>query len=162
MPPIERPLIIGRKNIMEFLQITNWDSVLRLQSKGGLPIGKLEGGGRWCGKRVNLQRWLDKSTNAGGANEGEPVKDCKNLQDFTPQSAVDFSQVWSRWRTPRMEKFLVAYRDHGLIARACKTAGITRPTFYNWKKNYERFAAACTQIQIEVYGHAATEETAVR
>lgn len=156
MPPVEKPLIVGRKAIMAFLDITNWDSVLRLIREGGLPIGKPEGGGRWIGKRDNLQRWIDKTTNATESGEVEPVKNCKNLQDFTPSNGVDFSEVWNRWRTPKMQQFLIAYRAHGcLIARACKDAGITRPTYYNWQRRYDRFAAACKQIETEVTGNAA-------
>lgn len=149
--PVEKPLIIGRKNIMAFLQIENWDSVARLITNSGLPVGKP--GGRWVGVRKNLQQWIDKTTNASASVEGQPVKSCKNLQDFTPQNAVDFGQVWNRWRGPKMEKFLVAYREHGLIARACRDAGITRPTFYNWQRNYDRFSTAIQQINIEVRGN---------
>lgn len=160
MPPVEKPLIIGRKAIMAFLQITNWDSVLRLRREGDLPIGKPDGGGRWVGKRINLQAWLDRTT-GGSKFKDEPVNICQKLQSLTPKNAVDFTQVWNKWRTPKMERFLVAYRNSDcMVSPACRAAKISRETYYQWRRNYERFDEACNQINIEVHGHAATQEKA--
>ena len=151
MPPTEQPLIIGVKGIMAFLQIANWDSVVNLIEHENLPFQKI--GGRWVGKRENLQHWLDVKT---GLKDMESVEVCRIRHTSTHNSGSK-AHIWTRWRTVRMERFLIAYREYGCqVSRACRQAGINRKTFYNWQREYERFAFACQQIQNEVYGDGQT------
>jgi hypothetical protein len=67
--PVEKPLVIGRKNIMALIQVENWDAALRLVQEESCPVAKV--GGRWLGKRKNIEKWLDDRTgmNVGGMTQ---------------------------------------------------------------------------------------------
>ena len=78
MPPVEKPLIIGRKNIMVFLQISNWDSVEKLIERGKLPVAKV--GGRWLGRREALLSWIDQRTQVGPLEEPVQKRAIRTLE----------------------------------------------------------------------------------
>lgn len=89
--PVERPLIIGRKSIMQFLQIENWDSVARMIKNSGLPVGKPAG--RWIGVRVHLQEWLAERTGiqtsgTSSRNIEQALDVVKRLSQILPQVAT--------------------------------------------------------------------------
>lgn len=51
----------------------------------------------------------------------------------------------------KQKEFLEHFRDgHGIVAYACKQTGISRETYYQWKKNDPKFKASCEEVEEEV------------
>ena len=50
-------ILVGQKEIMNFLKLNKWPSVLRLKKKG-LPIKKIES--RWMSRKSMILDWLAK------------------------------------------------------------------------------------------------------
>src|SRR5437879_1392257 len=44
-------------------------------------------------------------------------------------------------RAKKQERFLKALGDHGVVKLACKVAGISRQTYYDWRNQDEAFKA---------------------
>jgi hypothetical protein len=112
MPPVEKPLIVGRKAIMDFLQITNWDSVLKLVRQENLPVGKA--GGRWCGRRVNILAWLDQRSNSGTLQETDQQRAISALERVEVLLARLTNKQRSvsrrvRWRQARKRRQLLGF-----------------------------------------------------
>lgn len=151
----ETDLIVGRKQLMVFLGINgNWNAVDKMIKRQACPIGKV--GGRWSGQRHLLLAWL--TSRQGG---GEPVKSCQNLQDLTLKARNKSLETLSKKRNFTMQSFLVNYRGCMTISGACNASGISRQTYHNWRQRFDRFDAACRQIEEEVQGNGNNyEETA--
>ena len=56
-PNSDSDILVGQKEIMNFLKLNKWPSVLRLKKKG-LPIKKIES--RWMSRKSMILDWLAK------------------------------------------------------------------------------------------------------
>lgn len=131
-------LIIGRKQIMETLQVSNWRSVTRLINEEGCPIGML--GGRWVARKEKLLSWIDERTQ--GKSEIGCVKLCNStiIHSFP-------SDPYAGIRGVKMPRLLEAYASGKSINQSCKIIGVARKTFYNWRNRFERFDMACKSVE---------------
>lgn len=47
----------------------------------------------------------------------------------------------------RIDRFIEAYSQRGIVGEACKAAGISRDTAYKWRKKYRTFAERWDQAR---------------
>lgn len=138
MATSDNDLIVGRKQIMVLLRYENWRSVEKLINRQGCPVKKVEG--RWLAMKSELWDWLGLKMTP---------KKCKSLSTFTNIDNVG-QDKHRRRRGQKMPQFIEYYREGHSVSKACFLTGISRPTFYTWRKRYERFDMACKQIEQEV------------
>lgn len=131
-------LIVGRKQIMVFLKYENWNSVEKLISREGCPISRV--GGRWLAMRSSLMEWFDAKLSQ---------KKCLSLSIFTNIDNLTRDKH-SKNRSRKMPELLICYKATLSVSKACQTVGVTRASFYNWRRKYERFDNACRQIEEEI------------
>lgn len=84
----------------------------------------------YCTWRACLRRWV--LLLAGEARGGgERVSEGPNvLQKVTPRK---------RRASALQDGFLESFARHGIVAKACRDAGITRTTLYRWKEHSNEF-----------------------
>lgn len=140
-------LIIGRKSLMVFLGYENWSAVLALIERNNCPIGKL--GGRWVARREMLVGWIDSCVSSGVASKSVQIRTNWNSRTENRKSLA---------RRRLMEEFLCAYRESGRVLKTCREVGISPQTYYNWRRGYERFDTAISQIEKDIFGNDNEEE----
>ena len=52
-------------------------------------------------------------------------------------------------REPKKSKLIEALRKAAIVQLACQQAGVSRATYYRWRKENEKFALACDQAIAE-------------
>lgn len=135
---MQNDLIVGRKSIMSMLKITNWASVVKLIKRAGCPVGKLEG--RWVARHSVLLGWIDTSTGTAGA------KKCQSLSRLTNMDSIP-ADKHLKWRGKKMPEFLAVYALGKSIRGTCIEVGISRETYYSWRRVSELFDTACKDIE---------------
>lgn len=70
---MQKELLVGKKAIMDALDLALWASVIKLKRTERLPVAKI--GGRWMSRRTLILRWIDRKLTAGeggvdGCSEG--------------------------------------------------------------------------------------------
>lgn len=124
MPSDEKHWIKGRKAIMEFLGISNWDFVVLLHQKFGLPVFNAPKCSQWRCYRVALQRWLVKI-------KFQQI----NIFDGSPSCII------------RKHLFLIMYLwNSATVLPACRDSKIRKQTYYNWLED-QKFVAACDEVK---------------
>lgn len=61
--------------------------------------------------------------------------------DNLDSSTKKFSPLTPEQRAKKQERFLKALGTHGVVKVACKVAGISRQTYYDWRDHDEEFKA---------------------
>lgn len=135
---MQNDLIVGRKSIMSMLKITNWASVVKLIKRSGCPVGKLEG--RWVARHSVLLEWIDAGTGAVGSRS-VLIRSTLSKVEHLP------SDPHQGMRGRKMPLFLEKYSQGKSIRSVCREIGIGLQTYYNWRKNYERFDTACKDVE---------------
>lgn len=104
--PVERELVIGRKNLMSALQISNWDSVERLIKRENLPAAKV--GGRWLARREALIAWINQRTKVGPLEEIAQIRAIRTLEKveslLSEQKNKGRNSRRARWRIARKRR----------------------------------------------------------
>ncbi len=73
-----------------------------------------------------------------------------SLDELDPQNARKRGGPFTPEQHKRkQERFLKAMGEHGTIKYACKYAGISRQTYYDWKANDEAFKALLPDAELE-------------
>lgn len=135
---MQNDLIVGRKSIMSMLKITNWASVVKLIKRSGCPVGKLEG--RWVARHSVLLEWIDAGTGAIGSRS-VLIRSTLSKVEHLP------ADPHQGMRGRKMPLFLEKYSQGKSIRSVCRDTEISLQTYYNWRKNYERFDMACKEIE---------------
>lgn len=109
--PVERELVIGRKNLMSALQICNWDSVERLIKRENLPAAKV--GGRWLARREALIAWINQRTKVGPLEENVQRRAIRTLEKVESLLAglqhKDNKNRRARWKIARKRRQLLNF-----------------------------------------------------
>lgn len=86
----------------------------------------------------------------------------EHINNFDSHHAHRRGPLTPEQRARKQQKFLQAYREVGIIKYACKVAGVSRATFYDWRDHDPEFAAqisgakedACDTLEYAAYAQA--------